>query len=141
MLTQPNKENIGKWVQALRSGRFVQGRGKLCKIETLVDGREEKYFCCLGVACELALADGVDMTKVISEHTVFYGGSPGTLPLQVQRWLGIMEQNPNVKSSPNGVDFPVKYGLVHLNDEHHLGFDKIADAIEAEYLGDDDDQT
>jgi hypothetical protein len=34
-------ENAKKWVAALRSGRFDQGRGRLC-----IDGKH----CCLGVA-------------------------------------------------------------------------------------------
>lgn len=141
MSVKPNKANIGKWVHALRSGEFTQGNGRLCKIETLVDGREEKYFCCLGVACELALADGVYMTKIISENIVFYDGSPGTLPLQVRSWLGIQLDDPRVTLSPNGVDYPIKYSLTHVNDGLRLAFAQIADAIEAEYLSDDDDQT
>jgi hypothetical protein len=35
-----------KWVEALRSGDYKQGRGYLCNARTI-------EFCCLGVACEL----------------------------------------------------------------------------------------
>jgi len=36
-----------KWVAALRSGEFKQGRGKLCNMT-------DNTFCCLGVACIVA---------------------------------------------------------------------------------------
>ena len=38
-----------KWVAALRSGKYKQGRGALRKGDT---------FCCLGVACDLIDKDG-----------------------------------------------------------------------------------
>ena len=40
----PNRENIRKWVDALRSGEFKQARKAL---------RTSDGFCCLGVACEV----------------------------------------------------------------------------------------
>ena len=50
----PNKENIQKWVDGLLSGEYEQGRGKLNK-----DGK----FCCLGVACEVAIKNGLNLSK------------------------------------------------------------------------------
>lgn len=138
MLTQPNKENIAKWVQALRSGEFLQGKGRLCKIETTADGQPLRRYCCLGVACEVAMENGVELPKMVSDGTVSYGGSLGHLPIEVQRWLGIAFEDPQVTLSPNGVDYPVKYGLVHVNDHLELTFAQIADAIEAKYLKDED---
>ena len=40
------KANRKKWVAALRSGKYKQGKGQL------YDNLDEKY-CCLGVACDL----------------------------------------------------------------------------------------
>lgn len=40
-----NKEWAMKWVEALRSGKYTQGK---CMLETL-DGRN----CCLGVLCRI----------------------------------------------------------------------------------------
>jgi hypothetical protein len=40
-----------KWVRALRSGKYKQGRRALCKISGTK--RPVKQFCCLGVLCEL----------------------------------------------------------------------------------------
>lgn len=43
-----NQELKTKWVEALRSGRYLQGTSNLC--------RHGKY-CCLGVLCEVAGRD------------------------------------------------------------------------------------
>jgi hypothetical protein len=43
--------NAQKWVEALRSGKYQQTR-------YLISRKDGKY-CCLGVACELAIAEGV----------------------------------------------------------------------------------
>lgn len=43
-----NKAIKQKWVKALRSGRYTQGRGRL---ERIVDG--ERHNCCLGVLCRV----------------------------------------------------------------------------------------
>lgn len=42
---EQQKENRAKWVAALRSGEYEQGRGRLCR-----DGK----YCCIGVLCHLA---------------------------------------------------------------------------------------
>jgi hypothetical protein len=48
-MTQPNLANIRAWVDALRSGRYEQGHGRLL---TVAD--DVKRFCCLGVACDIS---------------------------------------------------------------------------------------
>ena len=40
-----NKEQCKRWIEALRSGKFMQGKKVL---------RKDNEFCCLGVAAELA---------------------------------------------------------------------------------------
>lgn len=47
MKTKLNKNVKKKWVEALRSGDFVQGTKAL---------KNDGKFCCLGVACEIGLA-------------------------------------------------------------------------------------
>lgn len=37
-----------KWVEALCSGEYEQGTGRLCNA-----GKEYDYFCCLGVLCDV----------------------------------------------------------------------------------------
>ena len=43
------KEKIQEWVDALRSGDYIQTTGRLCRD----DGSKHKTFCCLGVLCDL----------------------------------------------------------------------------------------
>lgn len=54
-----NPEIKARWVAALRSGKYQQGRRVL---------RNGDSYCCLGVLCELALEDGI-VTATIDEHT------------------------------------------------------------------------
>ena len=52
-----DQEFKAKWVEALRSGEYKQGRGYLKVTEN-----GEARYCCLGVACELLRESGVDVT-------------------------------------------------------------------------------
>jgi len=62
------------WLEALRSGDYVQGRGQLAYI----DGSGERVaHCCLGVLCELAVKDGAIATYAEQ------GSEPSAT---VQRW-------------------------------------------------------
>lgn len=47
MLTKQQKQD---WINALRSGRYKQGKGVLCINDDLL---KEKKYCCLGVLCDL----------------------------------------------------------------------------------------
>jgi hypothetical protein len=50
--------NAKKWVTALRSGRFKQGRSVL--------NQGDRALCCLGVACEVAIEAGVPVKKTLA---------------------------------------------------------------------------
>jgi hypothetical protein len=76
-----------KWVEALESGDFNQDVDNSAL--TLVDESEEAgSHCCLGVACELALADGVALTVSHYGGMRRYGVDVSYLPPEVQGWLG-----------------------------------------------------
>lgn len=45
-----------KWIEALESGNYKQDKSFLCRTSS-DDGN--KYYCCLGVACELFLGEGI----------------------------------------------------------------------------------
>lgn len=117
------------WSSELRSGRWQQGRSFL--------RREEKY-CCLGVACELALRDGVQLEvkeyddKDSGVRCTIYGPYRGTLPLEVANWLGLDSSvgtlNRVVRAGPLMAD-----ALTTLND-HGATFEQIADIIDAGLL-------
>lgn len=93
-------ENAQKWVQALESGQFHQGRGSL---------RIGGSYCCLGVACELYRretgqgewrvipGDGTYDFHVngISEHAI--------LPPIVKNWLGLLESSGGYEKDSDGM--------------------------------------
>lgn len=70
-----------KWVAALRSGEYEQGRELL---------REGNRFCCLGVLCDLH----AKQTKRAWEGSS-YGGFY-LPPSKVVRWAGLPNENPLV---------------------------------------------
>lgn len=154
-----NKEAVKKWVEALRSGNYKQGKGAL----RVTQGRElspsEDRFCCLGVACDLAEREGVmlDVGFTPLPHDgvwdVSYDGDHLELPEAVQDWLGIHESNPLVArlsierygllddayrfklDDYNNPD--LNRTLAEINDDVDNSFGLIANLIEAQYLIED----
>lgn len=106
--SRPNLDAIRTWVEGLESDEFEQGQGRLAMCELVrneSDGglrRTNKRLCCLGVASELAIRNGVDVeiiehrdpdnNKIIFE----YDDEGYFLPVSVQRWLGIGVNNPTL---------------------------------------------
>lgn len=117
-----NKKNIKKWVTALRSGEYCQGRRSL---------RFQDKFCCLGVACELALKSGVDLEVIHVCGIWNYDEQTGHLPKKVQNWLGIQEKNPVLQAKLRSAQISAPAAV--LNDQYEASFDEIADAIERTY--------
>jgi hypothetical protein len=85
----------GRWIEALESGRYIQGIGALHErgAEKWIDGSmysKPDSFCCLGVLCNLAYEDGaVDITASERGSHVFYDGESNYLPASVIRWAGL----------------------------------------------------
>lgn len=105
--------NAQKWVDAIRSGKYKQTTAKLS------DGQS---YCCLGVACELAMDSGVALYKqVYNGGVVLYNGCQGMLPAEVKRWLRLDDSG----SYAEGMHI----ALVSLNDTGK-SFKEIADFIE-----------
>jgi hypothetical protein len=128
------KKNIAeKWIKALRSKRYKQGKGAL-KYKTRAGTTRH---CCLGVLCELYQKEHarklttrrsaeqftdkgwVDIPKG-SKFTMFDSHS-GDLPAKVMRWAGIKSEDGVIRSTDEC--------LVAINDEGS-SFEKIADIIE-----------
>lgn len=108
-----NKDIAMKWVFALRSGKYTQGRGAL----------KNKYgaYCCLGVLCDIsALGSWDGLEGFSSTYTVRNEEALTQLPESVVRWADMR--------SKNG-DFP-KESLMRLNDQEKNSFSEIADVIE-----------
>lgn len=112
------------WVDALRSGKFEQGRNTL-RVE--VDGRPA--FCCLGVLTEIAVGDGVTKRAGTGYKDVDSDGltheEDGVLTASVQWWAGLPDSNPFVNTPDGG-----RRTLSCLNDDEEYDFEQIADVIE-----------
>ena len=113
-------ENAKKWVEALRSGKYEQGIGFL---------EDNNKFCCLGVACRLALSDGIGTRTENEDGDVRYGNESGVLPESVKRWLGLATVAGDFYREEGGSN-----DLTYLNDAGR-SFSEIADLIESEPEG------
>jgi hypothetical protein len=67
-----DKKLRNKWIKALTSGEYKQGRSHL----KVVDGKGNAKYCCLGVLCEVA---GIKEDKDSEEHLKFFDQESGTL--------------------------------------------------------------
>jgi len=125
----PNKENLRKWVEALRSGKYVQGTG------TNYNAKSDTY-CCLGVACHVAEENGVDPTGPGGIHW----RSRGALTGQVAEWLGVGRTDPILVGAYNPEEvFDDSRTASRVNDTDGMSFAEIADLIEKRYNLKDDD--
>lgn len=114
-----------KWVAALRSGEYNQGVRAL----RYRDGGED-WYCCLGVLCELAVAEGVIPdpapspwpSPVDDGNSYCYAGSIVYLPDEVRVWAGLEVSNPRLGHS----------NLAELNDTGST-FADIARVIEENF--------
>ncbi len=114
-------ENAKKWVEALRSGKYRQATGKLCKIDDC-----DHSYCCLGVACELYQQEVGGLDIKIERDIRFYNEKSSDLPFCVMDWLGL--------AGPEGNHIAMEESLAYKNDSGDT-FDEIADLIESEPKG------
>lgn len=73
MAAQCNRENMKKWIDALRSGEYSQARGQL---------KDGDSYCCLGV---LAVVAGKEFVK---EPKGYAGGMEGYYDASANAWEG-----------------------------------------------------
>lgn len=144
-----NRERVQMLVDALRSGDWEQGIQQLVVIDTL-SGR--KQYCCLGVAMEVAIANGCPITFEDRGDTRYYTDPNGqgahvVLSPAAADWYGFNSDNPNLKvrsgdlQEPEGyeAEFPdaiVQEAATELNDDKHWNFHQIADAFQHTFLED-----
>ena len=102
-----------KWVKALRSGKYKQTTSRL---------KDKTGYCCLGVACELAVKAGV--IKKFEPGNSF-------LPVQVRNWLGLSSRRGAYR---DGDYFNRNNSLDQLND-YRNSFKYIARLIERQPKG------
>ena len=109
-----------KWLKALRSGEYVQGRSRL------VNKNDE--FCCMGVLCDLYAHEKGDHWVIwVDGNWALKGDDEGDfafLPDCVMKWAEIESGNPLVNEGKN------KATLSYCNDTKRWSFNRIADLIE-----------
>lgn len=100
------KELKQRWLDALRSGKYMQGQRFL---------RQHDKYCCMGVLCDIAK---IGWTK--------HKNSIGTV-------YQCADDSKNVMYPPMtlGLSNLQMMDLAHLNDIYHKSFTEIADWIEA----------
>jgi hypothetical protein len=114
-----NPEIKSKWVAALRSGEYKQGR-------KVLHSEAENTFCCLGVLCDLAVKEGIvhgetTFNPLLGTITTYVGSDNSStyqLPSDVRDWA-------DLESPQESQSF-----LSELNDVHGADFETIADYIE-----------
>ncbi len=120
-----NKEIKEKWLKALRSGEYKQGRGYLRK-----ESGDEDRYCCLGVLAKECLGGewvkkdslGINFRQLSDSVWVYrdnFSGECrwGSFPKSVTDHLEIKD--------PEWIDY-----LTDMNDNRYMDFDQIADWIE-----------
>jgi len=139
-----NPEIKQLWLEALRSGKYNQGKSLLRPTES--------SYCCLGVLCQIA--EERDICKYIPSDThegftvqypsIFTDECDGNLyeeselPWVVKQWAGLESESPsvtmnekNIKGSMKGIIAEeTKMHLAQLNDSHGYTFTELADIIE-----------
>lgn len=108
-----NRENVTKWIEALRSGKYVQGRGKL---------EHQGRHCCMGVAAKVADID-IPVVKIESELAPQYR--------KIAEWLGYEVGAATAETYDNAA-FRATVLMQRWNDVDGLTFNQIADKVELE---------
>ena len=128
-----NKKDIRKWIKALRSGKYKQGKASLQSAEG---------FCCLGVACDIFIPQD---KKILSGANRMTGTFPN-YQLHAPEWLKKINNDFAEKNLIEIGGFQHSTSISDMNDnfpsrnaelqrEHFsMNFDEIADMIQLVYL-------
>lgn len=89
------KSRVMKLIKALESGKYKQATSALARRDS---ERGKFSFCCLGVACEVAKANGCDVKVTTSPNNRyrFYDGDSALLPPSVVEWYGFAKDEPRL---------------------------------------------
>jgi hypothetical protein len=137
-----NPEIKQLWLDALRSGKYEQGK--------LMLKPTESSYCCLGVLCEIAQERNIGEYIPSEEHRGFtfkhkdsddcydYYYEDSELPYIVKQWAGLDNENPkvtmnerNIKEGYKGIIQSEKVlTLAELNDNFGYTFTDLANIIE-----------
>lgn len=124
-----NLDRIKLWADALLGDEFKQGANYLC-----FQGADGLLrHCCLGVACEVAIANGLEIKRdVLPEKDSFgrrhvvYAAEKFMLPAPVMDWYGLSGDDAIVLHRPDGRGGLRQTTGPQLNDELKVSFKGIA---------------
>lgn len=113
-LLEKQIENTKKWIEALRSGEYPQGK--------LALRTADNHYCCLGVACDIL--EGGKWKNPHNETHNYIGqdGESATALPDFEREIDL------------GVSNNLMNELVHMNDDDDASFKEIAEYIKSEHL-------
>ncbi len=120
-----NAEWKKKWVEALRSGEYEQGKNSL-----VIKSEYSLSYCCLGVLCDLVAKeeDGYEWIEKDSMYPIMKtpkgDASENLPPGELAELVGLERRAPELMLDGD------KIGLIVLNDKEGLSFTQIADLIE-----------
>lgn len=115
-----------KWVEALRSGKYLQGKGYLAQ----QDDSGEYRYCCLGVACEILREELNLEISGKGRQKEYHYNSYSLLPKIVAVVSNLNTQEGGFRDK-NGNEIC----LTSLNDDTKKTFAEIADIIESQPKG------
>lgn len=123
-----DREGAQRWLDALRSGDYVQGRNAL--------RRANNTFCCLGVACDVLFPNRWKLDP--SEVYVFTSMNGevmwGTLSHELIGALALSFAGSRLDGKDHAfTDSWAISTLTAANDDYGKTFNEIADAVEAYY--------
>jgi hypothetical protein len=148
-VTEVNKERVQLLVDALKSGLYEKGIGKLHILPT--DARPEGW-CCLGVASDVAAKNGLEITRENSRmggiNCESFDGEMGYMPALVRKWYGFLAGNPSLKlpdgssdSAASVNDCGVKVSPTKEDPyppNRQLTLPEIGELFESTYLGEEE---
>ena len=122
------KRRRAAWIAALRSGKYQQTKGALCRIAE--DG--SKSYCCLGIGCVVAIELGLDLRVGKFGEKLEFGMEWKTvvMPEEVIALFGMKRYNGGFYGYRLDKDDEPCSCLSELND-HGFDFSQIADFIES----------
>lgn len=118
---EEQKDHRKLWINALRSGNYKQGKYRLRSVDN--------KYCCLGVACEVAFQNGVQLQIRHHFHLYFYDENDGYPPMIVRDFFGLITEAGDYVQDNN------LSSLSTDNDTLNYNFDEIANIIESEPCG------
>lgn len=119
---QQIEDNRKALIQALRSGKYEQGRGGLIR---------DNKFCCLGVACEVL---GLKSVGIFKDYFLGYVTEERYLettfaPVEVVKAFGLFSKAGAVNPVLEAQTSEKQLRLTYMNDSGS-SFEEIADALE-----------